>query len=584
MTASAEFDFQEIFESLPSLYLILDPNLVIVAVSDSYLRATMTQRHQIIGRDIFEVFPGNPDDPLADGVVNLRTSLQNVIRNRAPHTMAVQKYDIRRPDSEGGGFEERFWSPINCPVLSKDGSLVCIVHRVEDVTEFVRLKQHGSAQEDATRKLQEHAERMETEIFLRAQEIQERTRELERLNEQWQQARDRAIESSNLKSAFVATISHELRTPLSGLMGFLELALATQLDAEQRQLLTTANESAEALLTIVNDVLDLSKIEAGKTELEIVPFNPIFLVQDVSRLLAASAKKKGLILETRIDQTIPPFVQGDPTRVRQVLLNLIGNSIKFTRQGTVTVCAAVHAQDESTITVKFSVLDTGIGIAEDDKRLLFLPFSQVDSSNTRRFGGTGLGLTISKAFVEMMGGSIYCESTKGKGSSFWFLVPFTKDRSEARSAFDATASLGPGCALPRGKVVLVVEDSPVIQMLAVKQLINLGIQAHTVSNGRAAVEAVSTFNYDLILMDCHMPEMDGFKATRIIRNFEQQTVCYTPIIAMTAGAMTGDRDTCLECGMDDYLSKPFTIGQLRDKLESWLAMPVEKLRGIKPRN
>lgn len=569
-------DFQAIFESVPGLYLVLDPELRIVAVSDGYLRATMTQRHKIIGQNIFEVFPDNPDDPAATGVLNLRGSLESVLRNLAPHTMAVQKYDIRRPDSDGGDFEERFWSPVNSPVIGYDGKLKYIIHRVEDVTSFVRLKQQGDAQETATRKLREHADKMEAEVYLRAQQIQERTKELERLNVDLQHARDQAIESLNLKSAFVATISHELRTPLTGLLGYLELALSTGLNADQKELLTIASQSAEALLTIVNDLLDLSKIEAGKAELEMVPFNAMFLVQDVSRLLVATAKKKGLALETQIDQTIPPFVVGDPTRVRQILLNLIGNSIKFTGNGSITVRAAVAEQDASTVVVKFSVSDTGIGIAEEEKRFLFLPFSQVDSSNTRRFGGTGLGLTISKRFVEMMGGQIGCDSAKGKGSTFWFTVPFVKERRDVEP--DVIAHAAAGCVLPKGKVVLVVEDSPVIQMLAVKQLINLGLQAHSVSNGLAAVEAVSTFTYDLILMDCHMPEMDGFTATRKIRDFEQSSGRHTPIIAMTAGAMIGDRDKCLTSGMDDYLSKPFTIEQLGTKLESWLGMPVEKFR------
>lgn len=578
---SDQVDFRAIFESVPALYLVVKPDFTIVAVSDSYLRATMTQRDQIVGRNLFDVFPDNPEDLSATGVSNLRASFHTVIRTHAPHMMPIQKYDVRRPPGDGGRFEERYWSPVNSPVLAKDGRLMYIVHRVEDVTDFVRLQQEGTAQEYASRKLRQHADEMELEIFLRAQELEHRTRELEKMNEDLQRARDQAIESSNLKSAFVATMSHELRTPLTGLIGFVELALRTDLGKEQRELLETASQSAEALLTVVNDILDLSKIEAGKVELETVPFNAIFLVQDVSRLSAAGTKRKNLRLETRVDQGIPPFVIGDPIRLRQVLLNLIGNAIKFTDKGGITVQASIVGSDRDTLTIRFAVTDSGIGISEKEKHLLFLPFSQVDSSNTRRFGGTGLGLTISKRFVEMMGGEIGCDSIKGKGSTFWFTVPFAKEKRH----IDAAVLSGDEVtthALPAGRMILVVEDSPVIRMLAVKQLVNLGLQAHTVSDGHAALEAISTFSYDLILMDCHMPVMDGFEATRAIRQMEKKSKTHTPIVAMTAGAMLGDKEKCLQSGMDDYLSKPFTIEQLRDKLEQWLTMPAHKFQSNRP--
>jgi signal transduction histidine kinase len=391
-SGDSNVNFQALFESAPGLYLVLNPDLTIVAVSDAYLRATMTKRESILGKHLFEVFPDNPDDPTASGVRNLKASLDRVVKHRAPDTMAVQKYDIRKPEAEGGAFEERFWSPVNTPVFDEHGQISYIVHRVEDVTEFIRLKQHGQEQTRATAKLQQRADEMETEIYLRAKEIQQRTVELEELNIALQTARDQAIEASNLKSAFIATISHELRTPLAGLIGFLELAMQTRLDDEQRLLITTASESAEALLTIVNDILDLSRIEAGKATLEYTPFNAIFLVQDVCRLLAESAKKKGLILSTYVDHRIPQFVVGDPTRIRQVLLNLITNAIKFTERGEIAVSATVERQNGKDITLKFSVTDTGLGISEEERRLLFLPFSQLDSSNTRKHGGTGLGL------------------------------------------------------------------------------------------------------------------------------------------------------------------------------------------------
>lgn len=575
--APEPLDFRHLFESTPGLYLVLEPDLKIVAVSEAYLKATMTKRDDILGQNIFDVFPDNPDDPQATGVRNLTASLEYVLKNHAPHTMAVQKYDIRRPESEGGGFEERYWSPVNSPVLDDTGQLAYIIHRAEDVTEFVRLKQRGQEQKRQTAELQIKAEQMEQEIFLRAQEIQERTKqlemanqELERLNRDLEIARDQAIEASNLKSAFVANISHELRTPLAGVIGLNELLLTTRLTPEQQELAKSIHDGAQSLLTIVNDILDLSKIEAGKAELEAVPFNAIFLVQDISRLLAATAKHKGLKLGTFVDQTIPQFVIGDPTRVRQVLLNLIGNSIKFTEKGEVNVRATVESQDAENVVIRFSVSDTGIGISEEDRRFLFQPFSQVDSSNTRKYGGTGLGLSISKRFVMMMGGEIGVESEKGQGSTFWFLVPFRKEHHEPTESTEQLAAQFE--RIPGNKLVLVCEDNALIQLLAMKQLANLGVQVHVMSNGREGLEAIRTCNYDLIFMDCQMPEMDGFEATRAIREEEAANGKgkHSIIIAMTASAMAGDDDKCLRAGMDDYLSKPFTIEQLRAKLLKWL--------------
>lgn len=570
MSDCDHINFQALFEATPGLYMAMDTSLRIVACSDAYLSATMTRREDILGKFVFDAFPSNPNDPSNVGKENALVLFASIIQNKVPSSTALQKYDIPRPAALGGGYEVRYWSTVNVPVLNAKNEVAYILMRVEDVTDFVLLKQHHHAQEQHTSELQLCAAQMEGEIYQRTQEIQSQSVELATINQQLSSARDQAIEASNLKSAFVANISHELRTPLTGVLGLTELLLGTVLSSEQLLLAETINESAEALLTIVNDILDISKIEAGKAAVESVPFNLIFLVQDISRLLAEPAQKKSLHLETTIDQSLPQFVIGDPARVRQVLLNLIGNSVKFTEKGQIQVRVKTKSRNDDYITVSFSVTDTGIGIADEKRRFLFVPFSQVDVSNTRKYGGTGLGLSISKSFVDMMGGEIGVESQPNQGSTFWFELPFKIDKHAGAQPLPKSRIFEPSQPVFTGEIILVVEDSPVVQMLVVKQLVNLGLQVHAVSNGYAAMEAVKAMTFDAILMDCQMPELDGFAATRGIRELESNHNKHTTIIAMTAGAMVGDRERCLNEGMDDYISKPFTLQQLCDKLKLWL--------------
>lgn len=545
----AEVDFRAVFEARPVLSLVLMPDLTIVAVSDAFLQATGTDRRAIVGKQLFSVLQENPDGLEVTDKNYLPASLNIVLSERLPLTMAVQRYRVQVQGVSSRNSEEYYWSLVNTPVLDSAGEVIYIILVAADT---------------ATKELLAHTQQMRA-----------RSDELEKLNLLLETGRDEAIQASNMKSAFVATISHELRTPLSGVTGLLELALFTDLTAQQRELLKTAHESAEALLVIVNDILDLSRIEAGKPNLEIVPFNAIFLIQDVARLLVELARKKGLVLSTCVDHGIPQFVIGEPTRLRQVLLNLIGNAIKFTERGEVALKAAVENRNEHEVTVRFSVTDTGIGISEEDRRFLFKPFSQVDNSNTRRFGGTGLGLAISHRLVDLMGGEIRVESQPGTGSTFSFDIPFQLE-VHPQSRFEITPSPAnrqlDGCCLPTAKLVLIVEDDPVLRMLTVKQLIKLGVQSQCVSNGQQAIEAVQAIGFDLILMDCHMPNMNGFEATKIIRELELANDRHIPIIAMTAGAMAGDKDGCLAAGMDDYLSKPFALQELGEKLSQWLPL------------
>ncbi len=424
LTASSAIpDFRALFEAAPDLYLILAPDLTIVAVSDAYLRATMTQRAEIVGKHIFVVFPDNPGDAEATGTHNLRASLERVLKDKKSDTMAVQKYDIRRPESEGGGFEVRYWSPINSPVLSADGAVRYILHRAEDVTPFVKLKLAAAEDARRTEVLESRAQQMEKEIYQRAQEIQQANESLRRMNEELREATNAAEAASKAKSEFLAHMSHEIRTPLNGVIGMVDLVLGSPLTEQQRRFCTLARASADSLTTVINDILDFSKIEAGK--LEIVPddFHLHGAVEDLLEILAPKAAQKGIELACCIADDVPVWVRSDPDRLRQILVNLVNNAIKFTADhGIVVVRVVLDGAARGRQIVRFSVTDSGIGIHRDRLARLFKAFSQADSSTTRAYGGTGLGLVIAKQLSELMGGDIGVESEPGRGSTFWFTI------------------------------------------------------------------------------------------------------------------------------------------------------------------
>jgi signal transduction histidine kinase/CheY-like chemotaxis protein len=394
--------------------------------------------------------------------------------------------------------------------------------------------------------------------------------ELATVNLDLRSARDQALEASNLKSAFIANISHELRTPLSGVLGMNELLMTTDLNDGQRRYAQVVHDSARSLLSLVNDILDLSKIEAGKMNIEAIELNPRKAAEDAFSLLNAAAVAKGLSLRLEIGDGVPEKVYGDPVRLHQVLLNLLGNAVKFTHHGSILMKLQIARVDEQFVTVEFSVSDTGIGIADNEKKFLFMPFTQIDQSTNRRYGGTGLGLTISKRLVELMGGEIGVQSEKGKGSTFWFSLPFRKQGALMPEILKLPGAGFDGHAAR----VLVVEDNATLQMLVGKQLEGLGLQSDIVSTGEEALDIMLKERYELVLMDCHLPHMDGFEATKLIREREGATGMHIPIVAMTAGAMKGDPEKCLAVGMDDYLAKPYTLDQLREKMQRWIA-PVK---------
>ncbi|MFN3682195.1 MAG: ATP-binding protein [Nitrospira sp.] len=396
-------------------------------------------------------------------------------------------------------------------------------------------------------------------------------------NVELRKAKEKAEETAKAKSLFLATMSHELRTPMNGVLGCTRLLQDTPLSTQQQELIATMQRSAEALLTLVNDILDFSKIEAGKMTLEIADVDLRSLVKDVITLVAELAKAKGLSLTSTIHEDIPPLFRGDPIRLRQILFNLVGNAIKFTEHGGVSItidrAPSVSLESEH-IPVRWTVKDTGIGMTQEQLHRLFQAYAQADASTARRFGGTGLGLMICRQLVTMMGGTITVESELGKGSTFTYTTNLLPAIQRTPLPPSDSSQLGQATALPLPQRILVVDDNEINQVVACKFLQKLGYHVEVARNGKEALESLLRTTYDVIFMDCEMPVMDGYETSRSIRNHEKEQKTHRiPIIAMTGNASPEDAQRCKEAGMDDVVVKPISPVSLRSVLERLGALP-----------
>lgn len=595
----SEPDFRAVFDAAPGAYLIVRPDrdFTIVAVNEAYLRATMTVREKIIGRGLFEVFPDNPADPTATGVSELRTSLERVVQTRSIDVMGVQKYDIPRPSDAGAGFEERYWSPINTPVLGPDGQLRWIIHRVEDVTEFVRLR----AQVERTQELETRVEASEAEVFKRSQELKELNRQLKTANEELarrDEERGRMLKRlealDRAKTAFFSNVSHELRTPLALMLGPIEdmLRSAESRSPGERNQLELAQRNGVRLMMLVNSLLDFSRIEAGRMQASYEPTDLASLTAELAGLFRPAVEKAGLRLTVHCPPLEEPvFVDRDMWE--KIVFNLLSNALKFTFEGEITV-----ALRQAAGAAELVVRDTGVGMPEHELPRIFERFHRIEGARGRSHEGIGIGLALVDELVKIHGGTIRVESAPDLGSTFTISVPLgtahlpagrigttgarppaktraaafiqeamrwvpQADRKESEKEPSAITDTG-----ERPRVLLVDDNADMRDYL--HRLLSADYEVEVAEDGLVALAAARRQPPDLVLTDVMMPRMDGFALLEALR--AEPSMREVSVIMLSARAGEEASVEALEAGADDYLIKPFSARELLARVAANLRM------------
>ena len=580
------YDFTRIFDYTPGIFLVLlpdAPKFTIVAANKARMEATKTTQDQI-GKGLFEIFPDNPEDLNATGAKNLRQSLEQVIESLKPNTMAVQKYDIPKPLSEGGGFEEKYWSPVNSPVLDENGKILYIIHQVQDVTEYVRLRQRDLEQEKNTTELKSKVQRAEAEVFVRAQEIQKTNLELRVAHKNLHEMYGKVKEVDKIKMQFFANVSHELRTPLTLILGPTEMMLReNNLSANQRSGLEIIQRNSRILLKHVNDLLDVAKMEAGKMT---ITYFEVDLVKQVRLAMAnfesaMESKKIDFILKSP-DHLI---VQMDDEKFQNILMNIFSNALKYVPTGGRVECVV----KKDNLNAIISIADNGPGIPPELRETLFDRFKQGDGSLTRLVGGTGLGLSIVKDFTELHHGRVEITETGNGGATFTITIPLLAPtavevkKSESMKLSNQVVLDFPEGGLnkqitlqsfnPELPFVLVVEDNPDMREFIFYTLKG-EFQVITASHGEDGLEKAFRLRPDIILTDVMMPKMSGdIMVEKIRKNPELDS---TPIILLTAKIDDDLKIKLLGDGCQDYLSKPFSQKELLLRVKNLVVMKKSK--------